>query len=171
MSAPSLGGGELARLSFMFFSGATAYVLKDWIRLSGVASMFLLAVLAVLAFSSLEQRLFYPVYALSLAYLLLCLAYLPGGGIRRFNGFGDYSYGIYIYAFPVQQAVVASLPGVSVAQLFLVSGGITLVLAMLSWHLLEQRALNFKDAATDALAGTLGGLGRFFTAQARGGRE
>lgn len=46
----------------------------------------------------------------ALAYLVLVLAYLPGGALRQFNRLGDYSYGVYIYAFPVQQAVTALSP-------------------------------------------------------------
>jgi peptidoglycan/LPS O-acetylase OafA/YrhL len=41
---------------------------------------------------------------------LFYLAYVPSGWIRKYNRVGDYSYGIYIYAFPVQQSVAALIP-------------------------------------------------------------
>ena len=41
---------------------------------------------------------------LTLGPLVLHAAYLFGGPVRAYNRLGDYSYGVYIYAFPIQQA-------------------------------------------------------------------
>jgi peptidoglycan/LPS O-acetylase OafA/YrhL len=58
----------------------------------------------------------------------------------------DYSYGLYVFAWPVQQVVVwYSLKWqfpIGPIGLFLVSGSITLALAVASWHLLEKPALH-----------------------------
>lgn len=57
--------------------------------------------------------------------------------------FGDWSYGIYLYAYPVQQTLVHA--GVRDLALSLaLSSLITLGLAMLSWQLVEARALRLK---------------------------
>lgn len=135
------------RLTFMFFSGASYCVLRERIRLS--SAVFGGALAALLA-SPLEPDLFFVVYDLTLAYVVLWLAYVPGGALRRFNRFGDYSYGIYIYAFPVQQTLLALIAGLSVAGLIVTSGAVTLLLAALSWHCLEQHALRLKPAAPAA---------------------
>jgi peptidoglycan/LPS O-acetylase OafA/YrhL len=80
------------------------------------------------------------------AYLLLFVAcYLP----PRFQGIGrtrDYSYGIYIYAFPVQQ-VVALLHGNrwGVGPYIVLSLLGTLVFAIPSWHLVERPAMALKN--------------------------
>jgi peptidoglycan/LPS O-acetylase OafA/YrhL len=58
---------------------------------------------------------------------------------------GDYSYGFYIYAFPVQQAVVALIPDVSVLEMVLIAVPVVLLLSALSWHLLEKRVLTLKE--------------------------
>ena len=57
----------------------------------------------------------------------------------------DWSYGVYIYAFPIQQATV-SVAGASFGYLgtLVVSGIVTLLLAALSWHFVEQPALALK---------------------------
>ena len=57
---------------------------------------------------------------------------------------GDYSYGIYIYAFPVQQAVAFVYPKLEFAGYLALCGGITLIFAMLSYHIVERPALNLK---------------------------
>ena len=59
---------------------------------------------------------------------------------------GDLSYGMYIFAFPVQQIVVAlgSPRGWNFVTHLCASFLVTTVLAYGSWHLLEKRALRFK---------------------------
>jgi peptidoglycan/LPS O-acetylase OafA/YrhL len=55
---------------------------------------------------------------------------------------GDYSYGIYLYSFPLQQAAVWALPGLREWYWNLLLGGIPAIcFAMMSWHWLEKPAL------------------------------
>ena len=135
---------EFARLAFLFFLGASCYVLKDRIPLNRTA---FLALLATVLLTTLDRRAFFLAFSVALPYLVLYAAYGFGGPIRAFNRWGDYSYGIYIYAFPVGQTTAHLVPGISVASLMGISAIVTLVLAMLSWHLLERRALRLKDVA------------------------
>lgn len=132
---------NFSRLFFMFFCGAAYYVLR---RRIAVSHRVFLLFLALLLLSSVNRDLFYIVYLLVIAYLLFYLAYVPAGPVRLYNRLGDYSYGIYIYAFPIQQSVAALLPGVSVSRMMLISAGVTIPLAILSWHLLERRMLDLK---------------------------
>ena len=55
----------------------------------------------------------------------------------------DYSYGAYLYGFPVQQAMIA-LGADQPLQLFAWCVPLTLCCAALSWHLVERPALNQK---------------------------
>jgi len=65
-------------------------------------------------------------------------------GIASAARFGDFSYGIFIYAFPVQQ-LVASLTGTRSPYLMLVLAfPLTLALAALSWHWVERPCLELK---------------------------
>lgn len=128
-------------LCFMFFSGASMYVLRE--KVSVTWSGLWLAAIAILV-STLNVDVFFVVYSLSLGYLLLCLAYVPEGAVRKYNKLGDYSYGIYIYAFPVQQSVVALNPGISPGSLIVWSSLITLALAVVSWTFLERHMLDMK---------------------------
>ena len=56
----------------------------------------------------------------------------------------DYSYGIYIYAFPVQQTLVSFWPQMPLLVYLLSSFVITVALAALSWHFVEKPALKLK---------------------------
>lgn len=70
------------------------------------------------------------------------LAYSPA--LNWVTSKGDYSYGIYIYAFPTQQALASLYPDMSIHwYVFMCLLG-TLPLAMLSWHFIEQPALRLK---------------------------
>jgi peptidoglycan/LPS O-acetylase OafA/YrhL len=132
----------LVKFSFMFFTGASFYVLKEHIHLSPL--LFWLIVIA-LAFAIGNVHLFYVTYTVSIAYLLFFMAYVPSGHIRKYNRLGDYSYGLYIWAFPVQQSVAALIPGVSVTYMIFISAAVSILLAVISWHILERRALSLKD--------------------------
>lgn len=126
------------RFSAMFFVGAVLQLYRHrlLVRWAGLA-----AGAAVLAACSVHTGLFALAFVTAGAYVVLCLAYLPGGWMRGYNRLGDYSYGLYIYAFPVQQVVASAAPGIGVAGLFAASTAGTLVLAVLSWHLVESPAL------------------------------
>ena len=129
---------KLLWLFFVFFSGASFYFLRNKIELSP----FLFSIAAAIVVATIvERQLFFVAYMFCFGYLLFFLAYVPGGLIRRYNAAGDYSYGVYIYAFPIQQAFVAAMPGISTCTLLLLSVPSTLLLAILSWHLIEKSSL------------------------------
>lgn len=134
---------RIIRLSFMFFSGAAFYLLRNHIVMS--PTLFWLS-LSALCIAVLDEHVFLVVYVCTIAYLLFYLAYVPAGLVRQYNRLGDYSYGLYIYAFPVQQTLVMLYPGMSAEELLLASGVISLFFAVLSWHLLEKHALRQKSA-------------------------
>jgi peptidoglycan/LPS O-acetylase OafA/YrhL len=56
----------------------------------------------------------------------------------------DYSYGIYIYAFPIQQTIASIYPNINFYNYLIISILSTLLLAYASWHLIEKQFLKFK---------------------------
>jgi peptidoglycan/LPS O-acetylase OafA/YrhL len=76
------------------------------------------------------------------AYLLLGLAYLPSLRPLNLGRFGDFSYGTYLYAFPIQQLIV-KFGGGSMAplKLFLLAAPISVGVGALSWFLVERHFL------------------------------
>lgn len=59
---------------------------------------------------------------------------------------GDYSYGIYLWSFPVQQSVVHFAPTIQPIELFAIAAPIIFVFAFISWHLVEKHAIALKPA-------------------------
>jgi peptidoglycan/LPS O-acetylase OafA/YrhL len=142
----SRSGGS--HLLVMFSSGAVYYLLRDRVRLSW---SWAAVSLALMLLATAHRTTFQVTTLCLLPYLVLCLAYLPRGAILAFNRVGDYSYGLYIYAFPIQLATMQMLPGASPWDLASVSGVFTLLCAVLSWHLVEHRALQEVPRAVLAL--------------------
>lgn len=65
--------------------------------------------------------------------------------LRHAGRFGDLSYGLYIYAFPVQQTLIWQFRDrMSWGALLALTIAITALLAFVSWHLVEKRALRLK---------------------------
>jgi peptidoglycan/LPS O-acetylase OafA/YrhL len=92
----------------------------------------------------MQKQMFFVGYSILLPYLVFYIAYIPGGRIRNFNKAGDYSYGIYIYAFPVQQSIAELIPNISVFGMVCLSFIITFILAYFSWHFVEKKFLKMK---------------------------
>lgn len=130
------------RLFSFFFIGVSYYIARDSITLN---RKIFFSFLLLIMLSVYNKNLFFITYNLFLPYIVLYIAYIPSGKIRNFNKVGDYSYGMYIYAFPVQQSVVALIPNLSVLKMFLVSYFITLLLGVLSWHVVEKKFLKYKN--------------------------
>ena len=73
------------------------------------------------------------------------MTYHPALQWPAFNVLGDYSYGLYIYAFPIQQTLVRLMPGTEPAALLAATLPLTLAVAALSWHGVEKPALGLKS--------------------------
>ena len=80
-----------------------------------------------------------------LPYIVLTVGLASTPYVRRASRYGDLSYGLYLWAFPVQQVVI-DLWGVQRMSVNLVVvTAITALLALASWHLVEHPSLKLKD--------------------------
>lgn len=129
---------DLRALSFPFVIGMAFYLWRDRIRLSWLFTA-LLAGFCVLARAT---PLFEPLFVATLAYATFVVAYVPGGALRHYNRLGDYSYGMYVYAFPVQQAAIALAGPMSPLANMALAFPVTLLLAVVSWYRVEKPALD-----------------------------
>lgn len=134
---------EAGRLSFVPYFGAfflLGAALALWSPLRRHAAWIVLPGLAALALGQ---------HTLALVLLVVPLVVTIGAAswpvLREAGRFGDLSYGIYLYAWPVQQLGVWALGKDRPYPLLLVVSVIgATALAWFSWHLVERRALLLK---------------------------
>lgn len=100
-------------------------------------SMLLLLVSIYYHFYSAVKHILF-----TIVILLIGFTHLPF--FSNFGRIGDMSYGIYIYSFPVQQTLIYFFE-FSLYELMIWSLIISIILGYLSWHLIEKRALRYKN--------------------------
>jgi peptidoglycan/LPS O-acetylase OafA/YrhL len=128
-------------LVLLFALGSLASVWRKSIPVSLALAAAALLLVIVNPADMARGVLFAPL----LAYIVLVAAYHPRLAWPAFNRVGDYSYGVYVYSFPIQQTLVQRIPGIEPGPLFALAMALTLVAAALSWHLLEKPALGLKS--------------------------
>lgn len=129
----------LAVVALYFYVGVCCFRFQHRIELSLRVSLLVLAGALAGWFTPLREL----TLAIALCYHLFYFALVPGGCIRAYNRVGDYSYGFYLYAFPIQQVLVSCFPAISFASTLLWASVFTMAFAMLSWHLVEKPALSY----------------------------
>jgi peptidoglycan/LPS O-acetylase OafA/YrhL len=125
------------RSALMFACGALLWLYRDRIVLDGrvAAACAVTLPLGVLAFDN--YRL---LAAPAIAYLAIWAA-LRLGQHERLRLRDDLSYGVYVFAFPLQQALLLNGAGrLSWAGFSLLSVAVALPVAWLSWRLVEKPA-------------------------------
>lgn len=141
-----LWGGEEVRLTWLglpFAYGAALYAWRDRVPLSP------LAVLALGAAAALAQgtALYLPLLQAALAYGVLVAGLWPAPRLLPFNRLGDYSYGVYIYAWPLQQLSLTHLGAETPGGVIAIALPLALLCAVASWHLVERPALGLRRPA------------------------
>lgn len=139
------------RFGSMFLAGAIAHRLADHIplgRVGGVVAALVLVqavTLAVFAGEDPAGTLVYLTVAPpAVAYLVLLAGSSPR--LRAIGARRDLSYGLYVYAWPVQVLVLlAGAAAWPVVAYGIVSLGLALLLAWASWTWVESPALRYKS--------------------------
>ncbi|WP_432836372.1 acyltransferase family protein [Dactylosporangium sp. CA-092794] len=129
-------------LGFLFLLGASAQLYAHRIPLHPALAAASGLALAVTLLGGGFSVVGYP----ALAYLLLYAACALPRRLHRIGRERDYSYGVYIYAFPIQQ-LVAHYGGAAwgVLPYLALCLPVVLLAAAASWHLVERPALSLKD--------------------------
>lgn len=126
-------------LGLPFAFGAAFFVFREKVPVSWLLAI----VLCVLCVALRPTMFFIPSFMLALSYVTFLIGFADIPWLKAYNRLGDYSYGFYIYAFPVQQ--VAGLFGIETPLGNIAFAlPVTLTLSVASWHLIEGPALKLK---------------------------
>lgn len=125
------------RLWTMFALGIAAYLWRDRLRLSWTG----LLLLGVLNLAAQYWHVHIHIQSLFVGYAVLCCGFLSAHRSAISGSWPDYSYGMYIYAFPVMMLLASAFTFDHHGWLALANGAATLPLAALSWHLVERPVL------------------------------
>jgi peptidoglycan/LPS O-acetylase OafA/YrhL len=127
-------------LSMCFLMGALWYLLRKYVPVSATLALGLWAVTLLCKGSTASIALYY----IALSYSIMVVAFDENFPLFNFGKHGDFSYGLYLYGFPVKQAMAAFAFGLTPYLLFLIAFPVTLLLAWLSWNTIEKPALRQK---------------------------
>jgi peptidoglycan/LPS O-acetylase OafA/YrhL len=133
--------GTWGWLLAFFAIGMVLYKLRDSRIFDRRLAALALAGLAL----SVPLRQFIPLFPLFGGYLAIYLALDRRLPVVPATRFGDLSYGLYIYGWPVTAMVMHAGGGLAWWQLFLLSLPLTLGAAWLSWHFVEEPFLRLKS--------------------------
>lgn len=128
------------RLPLIFLAGGVAYLWRERVPLSLAGLVAALVLTALLAWTPAYKAAMF----LTTAWGVLVLAMAPALTRRRSEPPADLSYGVYLYGWPVQQALVVFWPGAAAMALLWPALALTLLVAALSWYGIEKPALGLK---------------------------
>jgi peptidoglycan/LPS O-acetylase OafA/YrhL len=139
---PDAGKGTQTtfRLVLLFSTGSGLYVWRNRVRLSPAVMAGVAAAVVLLSGTVLYEALLY----LATAYGVLWIAMAPGLARREWEPPMDLSYGVYLYGWPIQQALHALFPAASAWTLLVPSLVLSAIVAAASWVFVEKPALGIK---------------------------
>jgi len=133
---------QFVLLLIPFCSGACICFFQPRVR----AIWTLIAIVGVVCgLACCDKPIAYIVAGVLLSYIFYCLAYLYIVKVR----IPDVSYGVYLYAWPIQQLIANEYPAINPLLLTFSTIPITFAFGAISWYGLEQRFLRWKPSGID----------------------
>ncbi len=127
------------KLLWLFMLGSLLFLYREYV----FVSTKMLALVTGILLVSIKLGYLYFAWLLIFPYLLIGIAILLP--LSSFSKYGDFSYGLYIYAFPIQQLLVFMFyPHIGLRRMIVYSFFLTLLISVLSWHLIEKPSLSLK---------------------------
>ena len=97
---------SVVRAVLIFYLGVLIWVLRDHITISPVLGLATIVLWFVMVFRGIDNLAMLTVFPIA----CFCLAYGMGNHFSKFGTKFELSYGIYLWAFPIQQVLVQFFP-------------------------------------------------------------
>ena len=136
------GPNILVRLAFVFFVGSGFYIWREWVVYTHRRAFYAAVLLAVFMYIG---PLAEPAVAVLGGYLVFWYAFsCKANSISRIMDHTDPSYGLYLYAWPIQNTLIFFFVGISPWMVAVITLPVALLMGLISWYLVEKPALRFK---------------------------
>ena len=136
---------RLVPLLAFFFAGVVLYVYRNKIKLMRQLALLSVALLLI----PLPWTLMMLTQFIALPYLIVYIGSMTWTKFNRLERYGDFSYGTYVFAWPIQQIIIDLYGGnIGHKRLFVLATLSTLMVAMTSWYLVEKPMLKLKLIST-----------------------
>lgn len=122
-----------------FFLGVATYSFRNQVRIDLRICIGMIA-LSIVSYV-INLKVFIDIFYVTFAYSILVVG--TSSFLKRITLPGDFSYGIYIYGFLVQQITAYFLPEMTVYYSMLITMPATCILGALSWYLIESPAISW----------------------------
>jgi len=136
-----------SHLYIYFVGGIFFYIFRFKIPHTGylaVASICFIIIISVIGSAYFKSRLYHLLFMPVIVYLTAYIGLMEIPDIPLYKR-GDYSYGMYLYGFPLQQTLILMLgPQLGVWPHFAMSMLVTTAMAMFSWHFIEKPILRLR---------------------------
>jgi peptidoglycan/LPS O-acetylase OafA/YrhL len=143
---------ETIRLTVFFLAGAAFYGFRSAISYRSGIAVIAAIVLLLCLFNSVAATLALPTFG---GYLVFWFAFLKGTAwLNNINNKTDISYGVYLYAWPVQNLLIKFVPGISPLTVMLATTIAVVTLGILSWRFIEEPCLRLKRSRSATISGS-----------------
>ena len=139
---PNVSLNDSLRFIPIFMVGGAFYLFRDRIVYTRLGAI--VAAIALLP-SLFVPPLVEPALAIFGGYLLFWFSFCAAKFLNRVGNKTDLSYGIYLYAWPVQNLLIFYIAGISPWMVTVLTSAIAAGLAFASWTLVEYPCLQLKD--------------------------
>ncbi|MBB4956033.1 peptidoglycan/LPS O-acetylase OafA/YrhL [Agrobacterium vitis] len=139
-------GSKGLMLYVNFMLGAIFFLFRHFIPKHGILALICVTcpITASFIFPNASGSTLCIIFAPMLVYIMVFVGMTPMPRIPLYHR-GDYSYGIYLYGYPFQQALVTLFPKLTSPWLhFAISLPIATLVAMGSWHFIEKPILRLR---------------------------
>ena len=127
-----------------FLNSAAFFLLNiDFLKYSKSIFIFAGVILLLLISVFFSLEIFFHIFLLPI--LIILIAHVKGF-TNKAGKYGDFTYGIYAFSFPVQQILIAvKLADDNPLILFFLTLSIVIPIAFLTWHVMEKKMLALKN--------------------------
>lgn len=124
-----------------FFIGSLLYIYKNILNFGIQTTIFSL----LLYIYSLYFDYFETIHYIAYPIIIISISLIKSDIFNNVGKYGDFSYGMFVFAWPIQQTIVHFWHSINAPQMFFLSWFISLSVAIASWNLIERYAGKLKD--------------------------